>query len=339
MAHASCRHRGAWCFRLRDVPALQLRGRGDFTILPDERTQVTTLAEGELEEIFVSEGNIVEAGDVLARINDLQPRFAVATTEADLERSRAVLDRLRDGAPPEEIQVAREQVALARADLPFKKAQAERSATLLERGSISEQQADSFQSAYVVALQELRTAEANLAKVQAGATENEIRVAESEVKQLEIQLEFHRNLLERANIVSPVSGRVVTENVHLLMGKYMTEGELFLEIEDHGLAQAEVRVTEADIGLVEVADRVRLKAWAASDVEHIGTVVSIAPVAETEEFGRTIRVKTELENEDGFFRPGMTGFAKIEGSTMPTWRAFTRLVDRFFRIEVWGWIP
>ena len=49
--------------------------------------------------------------------------------------------------------------------------------------------------------------------------------------------------------------------------------------------------------------------------------------------------KTQFNNENGFFRPGMTGFAKIEGAEMPAWRAFTRLVDRFFRIEVWGWIP
>lgn len=98
-------------------------------------------------------------------------------------------------------------------------------------------------------------------------------------------------------------------------------------------------MSETDIGLVEVNDRVRLKAWAIPDEERIGTVVSIAPSAEAEEFGRVVRVKTQFPNEEGFFRPEMTGFAKIEGAEMKTWEAFSRLIVRFFQIEVWGWIP
>ena len=70
-----------------------------------------------------------------------------------------------------------------------------------------------------------------------------------------------------------------------------------------------------------------------------GTVVSIAPSAEVEDFGRVVRVKTQFPNEEGFFRPEMTGFAKIDGAEMKTWEAFTRLFVRFFLIEVWGWIP
>ena len=101
----------------------------------------------------------------------------------------------------------------------------------------------------------------------------------------------------------------------------------------------EVRISETDIGLVRVGNQIRLRAWAQTDLEWTGVVSSIAPVAEEERFGRVVRVRTEIAKDEGFFRPQMTGRAKIEGAEMRTWEAFTRMFDRFFRIEVWGWIP
>jgi putative peptide zinc metalloprotease protein len=35
----------------------------------------------------------------------------------------------------------------------------------------------------------------------------------------------------------------------------------------------------------------------------------------------------------------MTGYAKIGGTTMPVWKAFTLTLVRFFNVQVWSWIP
>lgn len=312
---------------------------GDFVILPDQRSKVSARIEGELVEIYIEEGDIVQAGQPLARLSDLTPQHAVASVEAELEKARAVLARLEAGATQEEIQVAREQVALAETELPFKKAQAERAEELFARGTIPEREFDAYRSDYAVARQALRAAQANLANVEAPASAADIRVARADIARLEAELAFHRKRLSEVVIRAPVTGKVVTENVRLVLGQHMEEGALFVEIENHEIARAEVQVPEADIGLVEPGDAVRLKAWASSTEERVGEVVSVAPQAEQVEFGRTVRVKTEFDNANGFFRPGMTGYAKIDGMEMKSWQAFTRLVDRFFRIEVWGWIP
>jgi len=312
---------------------------GDFSILPDARSQVNAKVAGALVEISVAEGDVVQAGDVLARLSDVQPRFQVASAEAELTKARSRLQKLYDGTPEEDINVAREQVAAAEADLPFAQAQAERAETLLERGAISETDAERFRKAYSDAQQNLSLARANLEKVEAPSSDTDIAIAEAEVAKIEAQLQYAKTSLEGTTIVAPVTGRVVTENVSLVLGKYLDVGELFLEIENHEIARAEVSVSEADVGLVEIGDEVRLKAWSTSEEERIGTVIALAPVAEDHEHGRIVRVKTQFDNSAGFYRPGMTGFAKIDGGEMETWRAFTRLFDRFFRIEVWGWIP
>lgn len=312
---------------------------GDFTILPDARSSVSARVAGELIEIYVSEGEVVEPFQVLARLSEAQPRFLVSSAEADLARAENRLKQLLNGPPEEDVLVAREQVRSAELALPFAQSQVERAENLLSRGAISAAEAERFQRAFVDAQQALNAANANLERVTAPATETEVAIAEAEVEKISAQLEFARIGLESVEIRAPVAGRVVTENVALTLGTFLDVGDLFVEIEDHEIARAEVSVSETDIGLVHIGDTVRLKAWASSEGERVGSVVALAPLAEDLDLGRIVRVKTQFENAGGFFRPGMTGFAKIEGEDMPVWQAFTRLFDRFFRIEVWGWIP
>jgi len=210
---------------------------------------------------------------------------------------------------------------------------------LLARDAISTVDAERFQSQYETAQADLRTAKANLAAVEAPATATQITIREADIASLEADLAFRLGQLAQAEIHAPVAGRIVTENVAFLRGHFLNVGDVFVEIEDHTMARADVKVSESDIGVIAVGDRVWLKAWANSDRQIEGTVIAVAPMAEAEAFGMAVRVKTEFPNTDGFFRPGMTGFAKVEGAEMATWRAYTRMFDRFFRIEVWSWIP
>lgn len=312
---------------------------GDFIILPDTRIEVGARVAGELVEIHVNEGDVVDEGQLLARMSDWEPRLEVEVRIAELAQAEARLQDLRDGASAEEITVAQEKIARAEAELPFLRSQAERAEELLARTAISRVEYERYRVEYETGLIDLRSAQANLAEVVAPASAPEIAVIQAEIDRLTAELAFYRDQLSKVELRATADGRIVTENVSLLRGKYLQVGELFVEIEDHEIARAEVRVSETDIGLVELGDVVRLKAWAVPDEERLGTVVSIAPSAEVEEFGRVVRVKTQFPNEQGFFRPEMTGFAKIEGIEMKTWEAFTRLFVRFFQIEVWGWIP
>ena len=118
-----------------------------------------------------------------------------------------------------------------------------------------------------------------------------------------------------------------------------------------------------DIGLVEIGASVKLKLWAFPDQVLHATVTEIAPVAyersrgrveqrtlsEREllyerasplrEQGKVVRVLTELLNENNRLKTDMTGYAKIESGRTTVAGAFFRWLIRFFRVEVWSWIP
>jgi hypothetical protein len=35
----------------------------------------------------------------------------------------------------------------------------------------------------------------------------------------------------------------------------------------------------------------------------------------------------------------MSGYAKMTGLYMPTWNAFTQMIERFVLVTIWSWIP
>jgi putative peptide zinc metalloprotease protein len=55
--------------------------------------------------------------------------------------------------------------------------------------------------------------------------------------------------------------------------------------------------------------------------------------------GTVVKVIAEVPNPQQELRTGMTGYTKIEGASMPVWKAFTLAVQRFVTVQVWSWIP
>lgn len=312
---------------------------GDFVILANDRVQVVAWVPSELQDVYVDEGDFVEAGQLLAKQVDTREAYRLEVSKANLAKAKSQLQNLREGATPEEILVAEQQVERQRIELPYLESEMERAKELLERGILPKADAERIIGNFETGKADLRSAEANLARVRAMAQESEVSILQADVNRLEAEVAFHQKNLDETEIVTPVSGRVVFEGDRPVPGKYLDVGALVMEIVGDDIARAEIKIPEADVSLVLPNEKVRLKFWALPGEEQIGAVSSVAPVAEDEQFGKIVRVKTTLPNPDGFFRPGMTGYAKIEGQEMRVWEAYTRLFVRFFLIELWGWIP
>ena len=312
---------------------------GLVQILPVARGQAAARTEGEIIEIYVTEGATVTRGQVVAQMSSWNQASDVAVTEAMLAGAVASLARLEAGAKPEEIDVARSMVESAEASLFFSRTEAERARELVGTGAVSQAQFEKAQAAHDADLAGLEVARAQLVLVESGATTEEIAIARADVDRLTLELQFRRDELERTRITAPMDGRVVTPDLELRNGSFLRVGETLLEIEDADVVRAAIAVPESDIALIAPGREVRLKAWGASDDEIPGTVESIAQAAEQEGYGSTVRVDAAFPNPDGRLRSGMTGYAKIEGAEMRTWEAYLRRIVRFFQIEVWSWIP
>jgi multidrug resistance efflux pump len=312
---------------------------GNFVVLPAQRIEVRARVDGEVMQILAQEGDWLEAGDVIAVLSSWDEERDLAVVEAELDKAVARLDQLERGPKAEEIRKAQKEVESVGVRVKFSKLDAERYATLLESGTVSRKTAENAMSEYEKAKADLAVARANLELVQSGSTQNELDVARAEVRRLSQERDFRADQLRRTRIEAPAAGRIVTPNLHLKRGMYLPVGGLFAEIEDNRVARAEIEVPETDIAEVGAGAAVKLKAWGAADAILLGSVVSIAPSAEPREYGLIVRVMTDIPNDDGFLKSQMTGYAKIASRDMPVWEAFSRMLMRFFKIEMWSWIP
>lgn len=166
---------------------------------------------GRIAEVMVAEGQMVKAGDVLARMSPDELQARVAQIQASLdavrsqarqqqaavelrrglvenqiqqarsqaEASRMIVERLREGSRPQEIRVAESAVTQAEAELERRRNDLQRMATLLERGAVSRQEHDFARTAFVSAETTLQAARERLALSREGARREDVAEAEA----------------------------------------------------------------------------------------------------------------------------------------------------------------
>lgn len=260
-------------------------------VQPEVEVKMSPEVSGEIIEVNVVDGQMVQAGDVLVKINpDLY--------ESAITRARAAVNSAKAN-------LAQTKAALIEANKLW-----ERNQVLYERGAISQQEYDAAQRAIAVAeLQEegaryaLQSAEANLD-------------------------EAYKNL-KRTTIVAPISGTVTQLNVELgerVVGTATMTGTEMLRIAELDTMEVLVEVNENDIVKLELGDTAIIEVDAYLGETFKGVVSEIANSAklalgasadQVTNFEVKIRVLNSsyahLRDANGKspFRPGMTATVEI----------------------------
>jgi multidrug resistance efflux pump len=335
---------------------------GDFRLLPLHEQGIRVQVSGELAAVFVEEGQWVDKGQPVARLLGREQRKRVEQVKASIDEASARREMLVEGAKPEEIAKAAQEVNTVAKSLEYSQSQAERAVKMFNNKAISEKD-------YEIALrfrdldrERLELAKKNLELVKSGFREEQVEAVEAEIRRLEVELAHVEEDLELVTIVSPIEGRIITPRLSEKVGQYLIIGDLFAVVEDSRTLLADIEVPQDDIGEVEIDAQVKLRTWAYPNTVFKGKVITIAPVAfeksrrkiqrafserewlieqnETiRKEGKVVRVISELDNADGLLRTDMTGYAKIESQWRPVGVAFTRWLIRFLFVEVWSWIP
>jgi putative peptide zinc metalloprotease protein len=335
---------------------------GDFTFLPFNERGIRAQVPGEIEAVFVKEGDWVAQGQVLGKLTGREQRKKVEELEAGLDKSRANLALLKKGATPEEVAKARQEVKAAETAYIYSKSQADRAEKMFRDKALSEKDYENALRVRDLDKERLEVARKNLEVVESGFRPEQAQAIEAEIRALEVELKNAREDLEFIELKSPLGGWVITPNLAEKVGQYLATGELFAVVEDARTLKVEILLPEKELGEFGIGAAVRLRTWADPTTIIETRVTQIAPVAfeqsrkmieraysdrewlfeqkETiREKGRVIRVLCELDNSQGLLKTDMTGYAKIEGKERPVAVAFTRWLMRFLFVEVWSWIP
>ncbi len=231
---------------------------------------------GRLEKIFVTEGQPVRKGEVLAQLDSAMLKQQVVQAQADLTLAQAEWARLNHAARSETRQVAQTQVLIAQAELAHLEDESKRTKRLYDKGVASEQEwMDAFHP-HQIAKARLLEKQALAAEVEAPARNDDLAVAQSRIDVAQAALTHAKLRLEKTKLLAPSAGTIL----HLaaekgeLVGPSDREPVLLFA----NLAQIRVRayVEELNALKISVGDSVQVSADGLPNQKFKGTVVFMA---------------------------------------------------------------
>jgi multidrug resistance efflux pump len=313
---------------------------GEFTILPIHNADIRAEVEGIIEEIVHDEGDVVNAGDLIARLSDRDYRAELEKVKAEHAEKDAKLKMLKAGARAEELELARTTVTKGQQRVKHSKSLLDMEKALYEDKLSSKKDFEAAAEIAALRESELEESKGTLKLLLAGARPEEIEATEAELTRLNAQIKYLQSQLERLRIISPIAGVVTTHRLKERLGTNLKKGELFAQVHQVKTVNAEIAIPENEISEVHVGQPVLLKARAYIDQSFRGKVISTSPVGIQSTNGPAQRhfiVVTELDNQHQMLRPEMTGNAKISCGTRQLYQIVFRRLIRFIRVEFWSW--
>jgi HlyD family secretion protein len=298
-----------------------------------EATEVRVASQvgGPIAEVRVAEGDRVEDGAVVVRLDAHDAELALARARADRAMADAQLRLLEAGARAEDVRVADAQRASAQADVSV--AAAERAAAevdvdryerLLASSSGTRKQRDDAVARLNVAREReraaqerMRSAEESVARVKAGARREEIDAARARIDAADQQVATWEKAIADATVYAPTSGIVTAKLANA--GELVQRGQPLVVIADLDHAWANVFVDEPVVPRLRLGQAVTLFTDAGGDgrpgsISYISSAAEFTPrnVQTAEDRAKLVyRVKVSSDNSDGVLKIGMPVEAEI----------------------------
>lgn len=298
-----------------------------------EATEVHVASEvgGRILELRVAEGDRLNRGDVVARLDTRDTELQIQRARAERATAVAQLRLLEAGSRVEDIRQAEAQVDAAEADAmaiqaDLKSAQLDldRFEALLKANAGSQKQRDDATARVEVTRERMRSAEERVraaretvARLKQGARPEEIEAARTRVAVTDAQIAMFEKALADAQIIAPVSG-VVTQKL-VDAGEIVMRGTPLVIVTDLDNAWANLFVPEPMVPRVKLGQSAKVMTDAGGEGLS-GKVTYVSPKAEftprnvqtAEERSKLVyRIKVTVDNRAGILKPGMPVDAEL----------------------------
>jgi biotin carboxyl carrier protein len=163
----------------------------------------------------------------------------------------------------------------------------------------------------------------------------ESQIAQAQADRVAAQIDLLDYQIGRADIVAPMTGRVVAGDLKKRLGAPVKTGDILFEISPLEDLRAELSVPEEDVADLEVGQEGELAAVAFPGVHVPFVVERITPVAEVAEQRNIFKVRVRLSDWPPEMRSGMEGIAKVDvGPRRYIW-IWTRPIVNWVRMRLW----
>ena len=227
-----------------------------------EEIGVSSDITGRIAEILVDEGDVVEKGAPLVRLEPFVYASRVEAAKAALAQAVARKKLLEAGARSEDIDVARALLEATKASERLAVLAWERTRQLIESGITAQHAADEVREEAGRARSRVKAAEERLKIALHETRKEELDAAEAEVAQRKHELAVAEAELEKTVLKAPIAGTIVRKN--LRMGEAVSSFQVSPVVTIADMLDLRVRaeVDEVDMAHVRVGQPVELEVLA-----------------------------------------------------------------------------
>ena len=241
-----------------------------------EEREIASQVIGVIKRMLVEENDVVAAGQPIAIVENGEQAARLASARAQLAEAEAQLEKLLNGARPEERREAKDQLEQLDAELDMAQLDYGRKKPLVERGAATQAALDQASST-MRSLKMRRSAMAErLAVIEFGARAEDISAARAVVERLKAECALAAALLDKTIVRSPIAGVILRRQRNAGEAVTNVDPTQIAIVGDLSRLRARVEVDETDIGRIALGQRVEVTADAFPGQRFGGAVARIA---------------------------------------------------------------
>ena len=297
---------------------LTIEVEGTGIVEPRTEVQIKSEASGQIEKLYVQEGDNVVKGQVIAELDQEDQKLIVRRASLAAQQARLRYEQAKESSLPQQLKSAEARVEQLQLDLRNARDRLARIESLHEQDFASDQEVEDARKVVQTLEVQLAEAQNSLRLLKEKDYASEIEAARLAWEQAKVELSQAQKALGEATIRSPLDGTVLARFVEegdtvVSSNQGFTEGTTLCTVAD--LAQVQVRgsIDEVDIGTVAKGQKAELTVDAYPDRVYEGTVVNIFPQGTQSPGGlTTFTVIIEVPNEDRSLLANMTAAITIQ---------------------------
>jgi multidrug efflux pump subunit AcrA (membrane-fusion protein) len=165
----------------------------------------------------------------------------------------------------------------------------------------------------------------------------EMRIAQAQAEQARATLERVQHQIAQAELVAPFAGAIVEGDLRRRLGSPTRQGEVLFQVAQLDDLYVSLEVAERDVHEIFGRTEARLRFSARPDLEYALVIERLHPAGQPGPGGPVFIVRArarEAENPE-WWRPGMSGTARIEVGRRPVIWILTHRTTAWLRRQLW----
>lgn len=242
-----------------------------------EAVEVRARTREQIRKIHIQRGEVVTAGQILVSLDADHLVSERDLAAALLAEAQAKKERLQNGYRPSEVETARQQYQAAMAEVDGAEKAYDRALKLRQQNAISQQAIDDLYAELNALRAKANASRASFETIDAPPRQDELLAAEAAIQAAKSRLKIAEINLDRAEIRSPISGKVL--EMEAKMGELTgpDSQEPLVIVADTTQMRAVAEVDEYDALKVRIGQPCEITSDAATGVIARGRVAEIEP--------------------------------------------------------------